>query len=235
MKNGMIAERVQKLLAGLRCEFLADVGRTPTKMGRLDSAVLKVAMMVSALDGFVTDKELKAFERIAKECRGYSAEDAKRVFREGLKVAGYVELAARTFSQKDLIGLFVEEAEAALPGGFVFGNARDVRRAFVMWTAMAMSDGDYSDIERKAIRSFAEVISLRVETARRSSAALQRGFAPAFAMAYANDRGLLEGTVLSPEFFRRAEEAISGLGQEATSLTSAKKLKQLILDGAVES
>lgn len=231
MKSGMIVERVQKLLTGLKFEFLADIGRAPTKMGRHDSAVLKVAMMVSALDGHVTDKELKAFERLAKECRGYTAEDAKRVFREGLKSAGYIELAARTLGLKELITLFVEEAEAIVPNGFVFGNAREVRRAFVMWMAMAMSDGEFSAVERKAIKEFAAIVSMRVETVQRSNATLHRGFAPAFAMAYANNKDILQGSVLPPEFFKKAEELIARLGRDAASPTALKELKKLILDG----
>ena len=41
-----------------------------TKASRTDFGVLKVAFMVAALDGEVTDAEYKALDALAKKCRG---------------------------------------------------------------------------------------------------------------------------------------------------------------------
>ena len=228
MKKGAIVERIQDLLTGLKCEWLADVGREPAKFGRADAAVLKVAMAIAALDGNVTDAELKAFERLAKKCRGYNAEAAKAVFHEGLKAAGYIELAARTLKDRELLAAFVAEAERILPSGFAFGDAKDVRRAFVMWTAMAMADGEYSSNERKAISFFAKSVSARLEARGKACAQSVRGFAPAFVMAYAQDAN--RDTGLTPAFFKRVEELIAKLARESTAASAEEELKSLILN-----
>ena len=229
MTKGVIVERIQKLLCGLKCEWLADSGREPAKLGKADAAVLKVAMMIAALDGNVTDAELAAFERLAKKCRGYNAESAKTVFREGLKAAGHIELAARTLKDRELLSAFAAEAEGILPSGFAFGDAKDVRRAFVMWTAMAMADGDYSPNERKAIAFFAKSVSARMEAEKEACAQSVRGFSPAFVMAYAQNAN--RDTSLSPVFFKKTEELIAKLGREATATAAEKELKSLILNG----
>ena len=229
MKKGVIVERIQKLLSGLRCEWLADSGLELAQIGKADAAVLQVAMMIAALDGNVTDAELKAFERLAKKCRGYNAEAAKTVFRDGLKTAGYIELAARTLKDRELLSAFVAETEGILPHGFAFGDAKDVRRAFVMWTAMAMADGEYSPNERKAISFFAKSVSARMEARGKACAQSVRGFAPAFVMAYAQDAN--HDTGLTPAFFKRAEELIAKLARESTAASAEEELKSLILNG----
>lgn len=228
MKKGIIVERLQKLLNGLKFEGLAEAGLVPAHLGELDAAVLKVAMMIAALDGNVTDAELKAFGRLAKKCRGYNAESAKTVFREGLKSAGYVELAARTLKDGELMKAFAGEVEGVLPSGFAFGEAKDIRRAFVMWMAMAMADGDYSASERKAIAFFAKSVSARMEAKKEACAQSVCSFSQAFVMAYAQNAN--RDTCLSPAFFKRAEELIAKLSRESTAPSAEKELKSLILN-----
>ena len=229
MKKGVIAERMQGLLGVLRREFLADAGREPSKLGKVDAAVLRVAMAVAALDGDVTAGELAAFERLAKKCRGYTAEAAKGVFREGLRTAGYIELAARVTGERELVSIFATEAERILPNGFSFGSAADVRRAFVMWIAMAMSDGDFSPVERKAIAVFAKSVTARMEALQEATAQMHRGFSPAFMMAYGDcGKG---ARAVSPDFLAKAEELIAKLGRDSTAEAAARELKALILNG----
>ena len=232
MKKGAIAERIQRLLGGLKCEFLADAGREPDQIGKADAAVLKAAMSIAALDGCVSDAELAGFERLARKCRGYSAESAKQVFREGLRTAGYIELAARTLSAKELLTVFTGEVEKILPPSFALWEQKGVRRAFVMWIAMAMSDGDYSPIERKAIAAFAKIVSQRLSTLSASTAQLQCGFAASFVAASGVPGGAVaEVEILPSAFFARAEGLIAKLGRDATADQAARDLKSLILNG----
>ena len=131
------------------------------KTSRTDFGVLKVAFMVAALDGEVTDAEFAAFEAMAKKCRGYTAASAAGVLDEAMRSAGYLMLLGRRATDAQLVKAFVKEARAALPDGFAYCSLEDVRRAIVTWIAMGMSDGDYSARERKCIealrRTFAEL------------------------------------------------------------------------------
>ena len=232
MKKGAIVERIQDLLTGLKCEWLADVGREPAKFGRADAAVLKVAMAIAALDGNVTDAELKAFERLAKKCRGYNAEAAKAVFLEGLKAAGYIELAARTLKDRELLAAFVAEAERILPSGFAFGDAKDVRRAFVMWTAMAMSDNDYSDVERKALTAFRKHLDAITETVNAYNDSRRSAYSPAFARAFVlEEKEFKFKSATTDAFMEKAEKLIAKLNREATAEAAAQELKDLIVKG----
>lgn len=229
MKKNYIAKQVLKFLNGLKISYLADVGREPAFFGQLDAGVLKVAMAISALDGNVTDDELAAFEKLAKKCRGYNAESAKALFREGLRLAGYVELAARTLSAKELLAVFLEESEQIMPNGFANGNACDVRRAFVMWTAMAMSDADFSQIERRAIHALADRVLDRIDERRAANTARQ-SLSPAFAAAY-HESVSNEKDVFSLDSLKRVESLIAKLNSESDSTAAAADLKAFIRNG----
>ena len=227
MKSGSITGMVKKVLGILSCEAFADIGQAPSRLGKADACVLKVAMSIAALDGSVTDAELAAFERLAKQCRGYSAESAKAVFRAGLRTAGYVELAARALSEKELLAVFAEEIERLLPYGFIFGNPAEVRRAFVMWIAMAMSDGTYSSIERKAISLFAKSVGDRQQTKLAKSAS----GSPAFVTAYGMRRSFEQYQTVSPAFLKEAESLIARLDRPSEAASAAADLKSLIQNG----
>ena len=229
MKKNVIAEGISKLLAALKFDGIAvAVG---SEIGILDAAFLKVAMLVSALDGNVTAEELAAFERLAKKCRGYNAAKSREVFLEGVRAAGYIELYARFASDKEKLAAFLDEAFGILPGSFVGGSDADIRRAFVMWTAMAMSDGDYSDIERKAIAALAQEVGVRIESLVASDGCLAGGYSPAFAIAYAKGATRRAANCFTKDFLARAEELVGRLNRAATAESAAKELQDLIVNG----
>lgn len=225
MKKGVIANRIQKFLSGLKLECLAEVVRESSRLGKLDAGILQVAMMVSALDGHVTEDELQTFEKLAKKCRGYNAESAKAVFREGLKAAGYIELAARTLSAKELLALFADETGVALPDGFAYGDAKDVRRAFVMWTAMAMSDDEYAPVERKAVGLLADRVRAQIQK-RRDANFRRQSLSPAFAAAFREKNG--DANVLPNDFFKQAEQLIAKFKRDTSAPAAMAQLKKLI-------
>lgn len=229
MKKNAIAEGISKLLAALRFDGLAVAAGV--EIGRLDAAFLKVAMLVSALDGSVTAEELAAFERLAKKCRGYNAAKAKKVFMEGVRAAGYIELYSRFASDKEKLEAFLDEAFEILPGSFTGGSDADIRRAFVMWTAMAMSDGDYSDIERKAIAALAQEVGVRIESLLSSDGNLAYGYSPALAIAYVKGAARRSAKCFTKDFLARAEELIGRLNRAGASEAAAKELQDLIVNG----
>ena len=196
-----------------------------SKASRTDFGVLKVAFMVAALDGDVTDAEYRAFEALAKKCRGYTPKAAEKAFDDAMRSAGYLMLRSKRAKDEDLIKAFIAEAQAALPMGFAYFSAEDVRRAVITWIAMGMSDGDYSAREKKCVEAlrklFAELKVGRIQAEEEQWLAL----APAFRQAC--EPGLRNATVelVSRDFVKRVERLVAQYGDSADA---AKKLDELI-------
>ena len=198
-----------------------------SKASRTDFGVLKVAFMVAALDGEVTDAEYKAFDALAKKCRGYTAKTAETALDEAMRSAGYLMLLSRRAKETALVKAFIAEAQTALPMGFAYFSVEDVRRAIVTWIAMGMSDGDYSAREKACIEAlrkfFAELKVMRIQAEEEQWLSL----APAFRQACGT--GVHGATVelVSRDFVTRVERLVSQYGDSAEA---AKKLNELIGD-----
>jgi len=151
--GGILANTVHALSA-LRFTNVRD-----PQLSKLDFGILKVSLMVAALDGEVLPEEVQAFCTLAKKCRGYGEKAFRNVRESAFRNAGYLALLARYGSREELLKAFTEDAVAALPEGFAYGKLADVRRAFVMWIAMGVSDGSFSAIEREAIESLRRALA----------------------------------------------------------------------------
>ena len=195
-----------------------------TKASRTDFGVLKVAFMVAALDGEVTDAEYRAFDALAMKCRGYTPKTAATALDEAMRSAGYLMLLSKRAKDADLIKAFVGEAQAALPMGFAYFSVEDVCRAVVTWIAMGMSDGDYSPREKKCIEAlrklFAELKVMRIEAEEEQWLSL----APAFRQANGSGRNSTVELV-SRDFVTRVERLVAQYGDSAAA---AKELQNLI-------
>ena len=195
-----------------------------TKASRTDFGVLKVAFMVAALDGEVTAAEYRAFEALAKKCRGYTPKAAAAALDEAMRSAGYLMLLSKRAKDAELIKAFVGEAQAALPMGFAYFSVEDVRRAVVTWIAMGMSDGDYSAREKKCIEAlrklFAELKIMRIEAEEEQWLSL----APAFRQASGSGRNSTVELV-SRDFVTRVEGLVAQYGDSAAA---ARELQGLI-------
>lgn len=142
---------VAKLLSGLKFNYLKE---DESALGRVDFGVLTVAMMVAALDGVIEPAELKAFSKLADQCRVSAGEKAVR-YGAALHSAGYMLLVSRSgASPKAIVQAFVAEAAKVLPQGFAGGSGEDIRRALVIWITMGLSDGQFSGIERACVEAF---------------------------------------------------------------------------------
>lgn len=192
-------------------EFIKSIRlKRDPRLSKLDFGILRVSMMVAALDGEVRPSEVSTFRDLARKCRGYTAKSAEESFEAALRSAGYLMLLSQTSPEKRVLSEFVEEALTALPSGFLNGSVEDVRRAFVIWVAMAMGDGDYSDIERHAIaalkKTWCELKSALVD----SETEQWLTMSPTFRMAYTPDR-TRPATIklIADDFLERVEAALA--------------------------
>ena len=196
-----------------------------SKASRTDFGVLKVAFMVAALDGEVTDAEYRAFDALAKKCRGYTAKAAETALDEAMRSAGYLMLLSKRAKEPALVKAFITEAQAALPMGFAYFSAEDVRRAIVTWIAMGMSDGDYSAREKACIEAlrklFAELKVMRIQAEEEQWLSL----APAFREACASGARNATVELVSRDFVARVERLVAQYGDSAEA---AEKLGELI-------
>lgn len=133
-------------------------------------AILKVAFLLAALDGKIDETEREMYDRLAEQCKNIDVDQAQEVLKEvdaatkrllevknrkdksagsGLFVSAFLMEALPT--DNEILDMFMKEVEAVCDWPSFVKDSSRVRRAFVMWTAMAMADGDYSAIERKAI------------------------------------------------------------------------------------
>jgi len=195
------------------------------RLSKADLGILKVAFMVAALDGEVTEAEYAAFDALAKKCRGYTADGAAEALDAAMRSAGYLMLLSKRVKTPVLARAFIREAKAALPDGFAYLTVEDVRRALVIWTAMGLSDGDYSVREKACIEAlrkhFAE---LKVE---RADEEYERAMAlsPTFRMAYGPGSERLMDTLIPKDFVTRVQELVAQYGDSADA---EKELKALI-------
>ena len=196
-----------------------------SKASRTDFGVLKVAFMVAALDGEVTDAEYRAFDALAKKCRGYTAKAAATALDEAMRSAGYLMLLSKRAKEPALVKAFIAEAQAALPMGFAYFSAEDVRRAIVTWIAMGMSDGDYSAREKACIEAlrklFAELKVMRIQAEEEQWLSL----APAFRASCESGSRRATVELVSRDFVTRVERLVAQYGDSAEA---AKKLDELI-------
>ena len=219
--------KVVRIFSSIRAKAAGE-----DRLGDTDSAVLKVAMMVSALDGDVSKDELDAFGRLARQCRGYSADEAGKVFEAGLRCAGYVALQAKRLPERKLVDLFVAEASAAMPDGFAIACAQDVRRAFAMWVTMSLADGEFSPIERKAIDAFRRHLDAVTESANSCNQDVCAAYSPVFAHAFViTEPNFRFKSATTDAFMEDVERLVVKLNREATAEAAAKELKELITRG----
>ncbi len=192
---------------------LQTVGRVKAaRLSKIDFGIFKVAFMIAALDGEITEAEYKALDALVRKCRGYSKEVADRAQTEAMRSAGYLLLLGRHSSDSEVVQAFVSEALAALPDGFGQLSVAEVRRAVVLWIAMGMSDGDYSGREKKCIEALRRVFAEDQVISQMASDSCVRmsPVSPVF---------------VSSGFIRNAEALVAQYGDEATA---AKALEQLI-------
>jgi len=202
------------------------------RIGETDAAVLKVAMMVSALDGNVSADELAAFGELARLCRGCTDKESERVFDEGLRLAGYLVLQAKLLDESRLVNAFVAEAVRTMPAGFALSDGGDVRRAFVMWVTMALSDGEFSPVERSALnalRTQLDAVMESVNLYNESSVVLSP--APLTHGLVLGGQPCRLASATTDAFMETVESLVVRMRDEGADGDAAHELESLILNG----
>lgn len=198
------------------------------KPGALDLGILKVAMMVAALDGKVLDAEYKAYLNLAIRGFGLPRKAAVDSLVESMRAGGYLMLVAMKVGTRTLVKEFIAEACRALPAGFIRLPIADIRRAVITWTAMAISDGEYSDRERACIEA------IRRHFAQAKAALIERENAywmsqPAQCRSLAEDHPGSGHQLVDKNFMEKVESLVTTFGGSAEA---CKALDNLIAKGA---
>ena len=138
-----------------RVKGLADVLAGKNRFDGLDFCTLKTMLMLAAVDGDISAEELARFKELSSSCRGYSDKSFAKLWEAALRSAGYLLLQTRFLPAEELTQSFVNEAARDFVDEVVLDDAKDRERAFANLEKMAMSDGDYSAIERHCISALA--------------------------------------------------------------------------------
>lgn len=146
-------------------------------------AILKIAFLLAALDGKIDETEREMYDRLAEQCKDVDVDLAQSVLKEvdaatqrllnvknelksalpsvdaGLFMKGVFSNTGLLSENEVLLEKFMEEADAVCDWVYFVRDSSRVRRAFVMWTAMSIADGDFSKIERTAIECLREKVN----------------------------------------------------------------------------
>lgn len=175
MKNEQMLQNAAKVMSTVD---VGGVKRDP-ELAALDRGILQVALMVSGLDGTILPEEYQAFGEMAKRCRGATRKSIRSLYDDAIVKAGVIAGMANAgiYSESDRIAAFVRMAAEALPKGFACGSMADLRRAFVLWIAMGVSDGAFTGFERQAVMALVRRFALmRAASTKRFAALLEPDF-----------------------------------------------------------
>ena len=146
----------RSLIGRLKNVFAELMGKN--RFDRVDFVILKTMLMLSAVDGEVSDDEVGRFRELAAKSRGYGGETFETLWVAAVLSAGYLLLQTRFLDREELVAAFVKEAEGDFVGEIVIALAADRERAFDCLKRMASADGDYSDVERACITALSQKV-----------------------------------------------------------------------------
>lgn len=149
--SGLVAEKAE--LAGV-------------KGVSISVKTLKIGLLLAAVDGCCDANEIRKFRTLASVCGGFSDAKISQIIAQTKRRISIIEEAAKHgVSEDDVVRKFMSEAVN-------IGIEPDCRN-FVLWMSIAMVDGKYSSIERKAIKELQHHV-----TAIHPLALLGRSFEP---------------------------------------------------------
>ena len=139
----------------LRCaeRYIAETKAAQEGFGKLEFGILKAMLMLAAVDGDVSVREIDSFRDLALANAGVSGETFAALWRSVLHAAGYLLLQSRLLARERLVEEFVREAEADFVEELVAERRVKWTRAFDCLNAMAAADGDYSPVERACVNA----------------------------------------------------------------------------------
>jgi len=183
--------------------------KSDPKLAEMDRGVLTVGLLVAAIDGMILPEEYGAFRTLSKKCRGGSAKNVRMLMDLALPAAGQLMAMAqvREYSERERLAAFLGHAAGVLPRAFAGGSMVDLRRAFALWVTVAVSDGDFSAIERSAIGQLEYFL----------------------ASARSRVKGKSGSRILEPDFLAKAERFSRSLAVPSKCEKAEAALEELIM------
>ena len=124
-----------------------------------DLVILKVAFLLSAVDGRIDESERAMFRKLAEQCKDVDVKAAEKVVPEMEATAIRLAGAKAKLPEKAFLDLFMKDVGACCDWSAFVRDSRQVRKAFVMWIAMSAADDDFSEIERKALSRIRKLVN----------------------------------------------------------------------------
>lgn len=124
-----------------------------------DLVILKTAFLLTAVDGHIDASERRMFDKLAEQCKEIDAKAAKEIVPSMEKTAMEIIAAKAKMTEKAFLDFFMSETAKFCDWEAFAKDSSQVRRAFVMWFAMAMSDREFSPIERKALARIRRLVN----------------------------------------------------------------------------
>ena len=141
-------------------EAVLSSGTGKSWLGQADFAVLRTLLLLAAVDGEVSARELDYFRSVIDQYRDdVGGRTRETLWKSALHGAGYLILQGQFLSRNELIFAFVEEAEGDFVSVLSTGTDDEVQAAFDRLKAMAQSDGTFSDIESDCLAALVRRVS----------------------------------------------------------------------------
>ena len=147
--NGLIEKLIEFM------PVLADNGKSSLL---IDFGILKTMMMLAAVDGNISQPELKAFRDYALSRPGLDDETFGEIWKSALTSAGYLAMQALLMTKDELVAEFIRLVDADFIQRIVKESHEVRKSAFKCLKAMAEADGDYSDVEKSCISELVRIV-----------------------------------------------------------------------------
>ena len=106
---------------------------------------LKIGLLLGAIDGHCDENEIAKFRTIAKSCGNLSDTKVSQIVSQMKRRISVLESAAKSGATDDeMVSTFMTEAKKI--------GIRAKCRDFIFWMSIAMVDGEFSSVERLAIK-----------------------------------------------------------------------------------
>lgn len=173
-------------------------------------AILKVAYLLTAIDGTICEREQAQFRAIMKRLLGEHymtpegvayVEDVAEEARKLLALRAFYTEAAedKAFLTEDNAFLKVFAAKAAPSLATIVKSRLATRSAFAIWIGICCTDREYTPIERLAVKMLQTII---LESARISSPFIITEMPPTLEILSA----VLRGVICDGDFYKRIKE-----------------------------
>jgi len=135
-------------------DFLANRMQQPDDdFSHVAFDVLRMMMLLSAVDGNISRDEVLRFREFAREIGHYSENEVDTLWVSFLHSAGYLSLRTKVDNPETCIAEFLRLADEGLMSKLRRATEAVVKRAIECLESMANADGDFSPIEKSCLEA----------------------------------------------------------------------------------